>query len=346
MSSIRSRHLFLIGIFLLFVCTSLPHFAHAQYSGSSGYRSKVNKLDDDIVKNLPVPILFGVPLTALTPNFGDDRDGGARSHEGLDIMAPKGAPIISPTEAVVIRTGNGSGSGKYVTTANPGGENFVYMHLDEVLVKAGQVLKPGALIGYVGNTGNAQATVPHLHFEIRKSRKALDPFERITKEYSLKDKLEFLEAILKTVKDEDELIDILTKEYVGTFYQARAQGLTIPKEILSELPKSAAVPTADLEAGADGSDVMALQSILIQSGYLKIEAPTGYFGPVTESALRAYQNANGILPSTGYFGAATRAHMLKGGGTTATPLPSMTTAEMEAKIAELTLLIKKLQSQI
>jgi murein DD-endopeptidase MepM/ murein hydrolase activator NlpD len=64
--------------------------------------------------------------------FGDARGGGTRTHEGLDIMAPGGTPVVSPTDAVVLATGDGPDSGLFVRTANPGGEQFVYMHLREI----------------------------------------------------------------------------------------------------------------------------------------------------------------------------------------------------------------------
>ena len=76
-------------------------------------RRKIDRLDDDEVEDLPIPILLGVPLSSLTPNFGDPRDGGARTHEGLDIMAAKDSYIVSPTDGVVIRTGTGGSAGNY-----------------------------------------------------------------------------------------------------------------------------------------------------------------------------------------------------------------------------------------
>ena len=68
----------------------------------------------------------------------------------------------------------------------------------------------------------------------------------------------------------------------------------------------------DLFFGLTNSDVTELQKILITKGYLKIEAPTGYFGPLTRAAVAAYQAANGITPTAGYFGPITRALMNSG----------------------------------
>ncbi|MES2994956.1 MAG: M23 family metallopeptidase [Patescibacteria group bacterium] len=187
------------------------YFSREEYRSSSSrlsssLRNKIKKLDDDAVENLPIPIALGVALRNLSKNFGDDRDGGARSHEGLDIMAPRGAYIASPTEAVVTRTGKGSSAGTYVYTMGPGGETFAYMHLDGIAdgIKSGSELKAGDLIGYVGDTGNAKGGATHLHFEIREGRKATDPFPRLTREFTsaelirtLTDVVEELQADLK-----------------------------------------------------------------------------------------------------------------------------------------------------
>jgi hypothetical protein len=68
--------------------------------------------------------------------------------------------------------------------------------------------------------------------------------------------------------------------------------------------------TKDLTLGSTGADVSALQQLLITKGYLTaVSAPTGYFGTLTQSALAAYQSANGITPSVGYFGPKTRAFL-------------------------------------
>ena len=65
--------------------------------------------------------------------------------------------------------------------------------------------------------------------------------------------------------------------------------------------------TRDLTVGSKGADVSALQSLLIAQGDLKISAPTGYFGALTQAALAKFQAANGIKPSSGFFGPITRA---------------------------------------
>jgi peptidoglycan hydrolase-like protein with peptidoglycan-binding domain len=65
----------------------------------------------------------------------------------------------------------------------------------------------------------------------------------------------------------------------------------------------------NLSVGSRGSDVLNLQKVLINEGYLKLDSPTTYFGPLTRSALIRYQRANGITPAVGYFGPLTRKHI-------------------------------------
>ncbi|HRH55242.1 MAG TPA: peptidoglycan-binding domain-containing protein [Candidatus Paceibacterota bacterium] len=68
--------------------------------------------------------------------------------------------------------------------------------------------------------------------------------------------------------------------------------------------------TVDLSYGSTGADVNALQQMLIDAGLLAIEAPTGWFGPMTRAALAQWQAAHGVAPAVGYFGPITRAAIL------------------------------------
>src|SRR3989344_400007 len=205
-----------------------------------GYRQQSSELQQKIIAlgstanaSVLMPVLFGVGVKDISPNFGDPRSGG-RTHEGEDIMAVKGTPIISPTPAVVLRIGAGETEGNYVYTANPGGETFIYMHLDRIGegVISGLVLGQGSLIGYVGNTGNASGGPAHLHFEIRKDRVAADPFPRLTKEFTLKEKMEFLEDILDDARNEEELAKSLVANYLDTFIRAQAEDIQLPQDII------------------------------------------------------------------------------------------------------------------
>lgn len=110
--------------------------------------------------------------------WGDPRDGDARKHEGVDVFASRGTPVVAASPGRVRRVGDNRLGGKVVWLSNSKlGHSQYYAHLDSQLVQTGQQVNAGDTIGLVGNTGNAITTAPHLHFGIYKSgRGAVDPF--------------------------------------------------------------------------------------------------------------------------------------------------------------------------
>jgi peptidoglycan LD-endopeptidase LytH len=269
---------------------------------------------------IAIPVLFGVTLSDITPNFGEMRGGGTRTHEGLDIMAPEGTPVVSPVRGTVQGFGTAANPGKYVYVRGSDGHTYAFMHLDEIAkLKRGQKLKVGDVLGTVGETGNAKGTVPHLHFEIRKG-KPLDPYLRITKEFTLKEKITFLNAALPDLRGDDELVTRMADRYRGILVLARAEKLKLNSKFVTALSKtksdvSLASTTVGLTVGDSGRGVVALQHALIEAyggpaAYALAQAgSTGYFGSVTKSALIEYQRVNGLI-STGVFDAQTKAHMV------------------------------------
>lgn len=117
-------------------------------------------------KEILMPVR-GARVRQVADTFGAPRPGGRR-HEGQDIFAPKGTPVYSATEGVVIRVGYGQLGGNYVYVLGPGGRRYYYAHLDAYAkeLEEGQEVTPSTLLGYVGNTGNARTTPPHLHFGV------------------------------------------------------------------------------------------------------------------------------------------------------------------------------------
>jgi murein DD-endopeptidase MepM/ murein hydrolase activator NlpD len=115
--------------------------------------------------------------------WGDARDGGKRSHEGVDIFAAKRTPAIAAADGVVAGVREGGIGGKTVWL-RPEGQNITlyYAHLDEQLVSEGQLVKRGDTLGLVGNTGNAQFTPPHLHFGVYGYGGALNPFPFVNRQ--------------------------------------------------------------------------------------------------------------------------------------------------------------------
>lgn len=111
--------------------------------------------------------------------YGASRDGGKRSHEGVDIFAKKGTPVVAPAAGQVTRVGTSKLGGKVVWVQDrKRNHSYYFAHLEEQLVKVGVKVNQGDTLGTVGNTGNARFTPPHLHFGIYQSR-AKDPINYI-----------------------------------------------------------------------------------------------------------------------------------------------------------------------
>ncbi|MCF7831593.1 MAG: peptidoglycan DD-metalloendopeptidase family protein [Candidatus Pacebacteria bacterium] len=286
--------------------------------GNSEMRENIEDLDNDPVEDISIPVLFGVGLKNLTRNFGDQRVG--HLHEGLDIMAAEGTPIVSPTDAVVTRMGDGSGSGLFVATAVPGDESFVYMHLSELAdIDEGDVLEAGDLIGYVGHTGNAVAAAPHLHFEIRdEDGDAIDPYPRLTQVFDLDDTIEYLEKILDDADDEDELAEFLVTKFRSVFITAMAQDIDLP-DATQDAMETIVAPvvvvsygssTGTLRVGSRGPEVVILQNFLVKKGVGSASRviADGAFGPITRQALIDYQASVGLV-ADGIYGPKSKAYV-------------------------------------
>lgn len=125
--------------------------------------------------SLPVPV-EGVSPSDLANTWGARRSEG-RSHEGIDIFAPRGTPVVSATRGVVVRKGWNRLGGKTVSVLGPGGWYHYYAHLDEWDAPAvGDWVEAGTVLGYVGDTGNAKGTPTHLHYGIYASGGARNPY--------------------------------------------------------------------------------------------------------------------------------------------------------------------------
>jgi len=94
--------------------------------------------------------------------------GDGRRHEGQDIFAPRGTPILSATNGYIYKIGENNLGGQTVSVISKGGRVYYYAHLDSYArnVHVGDRVSTRSVLGYVGTTGNAQGTPPHLHFGI------------------------------------------------------------------------------------------------------------------------------------------------------------------------------------
>lgn len=165
-----------------------------------------------VAPSLAFPV-SGLSSTAIASVWGDDRDGGARRHEGIDIFAKKRTPVLAVDEGTVTRVNENNLGGKVVWFRPESFNiNVYYAHLDSQMVEPGQRLKPGDTVGLVGNTGNARSTPPHLHFGIYASGGAIDPFHFINTRVADPDKLEPVEFPLATHRSISEIKNSFKKD--------------------------------------------------------------------------------------------------------------------------------------
>jgi murein DD-endopeptidase MepM/ murein hydrolase activator NlpD len=104
------------------------------------------------------------PPYSYVDTWGAARSSG-RHHEGTDIMAPRGAKELAYTDGVVSREHTNSLGGTVLWLDGDNGDQYYYAHLSGYAVPAGTRVRAGQHIAYVGNTGDARYTAPHLHFE-------------------------------------------------------------------------------------------------------------------------------------------------------------------------------------
>jgi murein DD-endopeptidase MepM/ murein hydrolase activator NlpD len=124
---------------------------------------------------LPVPVA-GVPARALRDTWDGTRSEGRR-HEGIDIFARRGTAVLSSTEGIVTQVGTNRLGGRVVWVTGPGGQRHYYAHLERYAdVAAGMRVEAGRVLGYVGNSGNAQRTPPHLHYGVYQMGGAINPY--------------------------------------------------------------------------------------------------------------------------------------------------------------------------
>jgi murein DD-endopeptidase MepM/ murein hydrolase activator NlpD len=99
--------------------------------------------------------------------------GFSRMHQGVDLAAPYGTPIVAAAEGIVRFAGAHGGYGNFVQLQHGGGMGTGYGHMSGIVVRVGEAVRQGELIGYVGSTG--LSTGPHCHFEVYQNGLAVDP---------------------------------------------------------------------------------------------------------------------------------------------------------------------------
>jgi murein DD-endopeptidase MepM/ murein hydrolase activator NlpD len=120
---------------------------------------------------------IGLPVHGrLTSGFGERFHpilGYRRFHAGLDLAASAGTPIVAAADGRVVGAGWRGGYGQQVEIAHTGGIDTLYGHMSRIAAHAGELVRKGQVIGYVGSTG--LSTGPHLHFEVTKNGRPVNP---------------------------------------------------------------------------------------------------------------------------------------------------------------------------
>ena len=136
---------------------SSPPVAAANVGGLSGRRSTG-----------PIVPVAGIRPADLHDNFTQPR-GNGRLHDALDIMAPRGTPVVAAVDGTIRKLFNSRAGGLTIYEFDQAEEKvYYYAHLDRYAdgVAEGLVVAQGTVIGYVGTTGNAPPGAPHLHFAV------------------------------------------------------------------------------------------------------------------------------------------------------------------------------------
>ena len=153
------------------------------------------------VTSTPVLInpVSGASGKSIGSFYGDVREGGARKHEGVDIFAPKGTPVLAPADGNITRVGETKLGGKVIWMVDDKRRHSYYFaHLDSQLAGLGKI-EQGDTLGTVGNTGNARLTPAHLHFGIYQS--------------GSKDPLHYIKGIEQALKETQEDTSVRNQDF-------------------------------------------------------------------------------------------------------------------------------------
>lgn len=138
-------------------------------------------------RRLLVPVA-GADMSKVYDTFNDPRDGGERVHRAIDILAPRGTPIVSADDGRILRMSTNALGGITMYTVDPQNRIvYYYAHMDRYndAMSPGREIVKGDTLGYVGTTGNAPKDTPHLHFQVMRwpadgkywNGEPIDPYE-------------------------------------------------------------------------------------------------------------------------------------------------------------------------
>jgi len=285
------------------------------------------------------PMIFPVNGDYTYRNdWHEPRGGGTRLHQGNDVIAAKMTPLVAVVNGYISFVARPQVSWGYeVEIQGDDGYFYDYLHMNNDTpgtddgmggeanayvpgVVRGARVTQGALIGWVGDSGNAEETVPHLHFEIHTpDHTAINPYASLYAASGGKGASASTPST-NTV-DSAERESLITLRYIFT---------------------------KKISIGETSNEVRQLQRVLRTLGYFKHPSVTGYFGPVTEESVKSFQKRWG-LPTSGLMDIETRRKLNSELGTYDPNdyQPFYSPAEERAiQITKLLKLIAELQAQL
>ncbi|MEL6919980.1 MAG: M23 family metallopeptidase [Pseudomonadota bacterium] len=146
-----------------------------------GLEAALSALDTTREQVRAFPIAHPAPGRAITSKFGNRRDpilGKSAFHAGIDFRTPTGTPIVATAGGKIVKAGRHGGYGNLVEIKHENGLATRYAHLSRISVKKGQRVEAGVKIGAAGSTG--RSTGPHLHYEVRRGSKAVNPMNYLS----------------------------------------------------------------------------------------------------------------------------------------------------------------------
>lgn len=271
-------------------------------------------------------------------DFHEPRGGGTRLHLGNDVIAAKMTPLVAVVDGYISFVARPEARWGYeVEIQDSEGYTYDYLHVNNDTpgtdngaggeayaypagIQRGATVARGTVIGWVGDSGNAEETVPHLHFEIRDpNHEPINPFPSLAAASGGK-------GISANAPRPNTIEPTLEERKVELRY----------------------IFTKDMSEGAESNDVRQLQLVLKAAGHFTHPTATGYYGPITATSVSNYQKKKNI-PATGIVNYATRKALNSDLGTYDPNMyePFYSPAEQKAlEIARLLQQIAALQKQL
>lgn len=187
---------------LLVVCVTTLALVGAGCTPAPAPKPRRPVASKAVSKTVERTIVFPVARTiTFSDTFGDPRGGGTRSHAGQDLMAPKMTPLVAAVNGRVkwLRWSNAGNAGNMLVLVDKDGWEYWYLHINNDTpgtddaanpynrafakgIKAGVTVKAGQTVAWVGDSGNAESSGSHLHFEMhRPDGSVVNPYKSLVR---------------------------------------------------------------------------------------------------------------------------------------------------------------------